>query len=146
MIARRLKIVILIYLWAALLEDTSLFLIAWLVPDLWFRLLHGAGPAGFDIALLRRSAGQWAAFALAQGITLSRWRKMPIWLAIVAGVRFSDLFTDISYLLAVPSLTTLGWICLLPPPLLNLLGVVIMLRGYQEARADLAPKSTVQTK
>src|SRR6516225_5575186 len=92
MIARRLKIVILIYLWAALLEDTSLSLIAWLVPDLWFRLLHGAGPAGFDIALLRRSAGQWAAFALAQGITLSRWRKMPIWLAIVAGVRFSDLF------------------------------------------------------
>jgi hypothetical protein len=138
MIARRLKIVILIYLWAALLEDTSLFLIAWLAPDLWFRLLHGVAPAGLDIAFLRRSAGQWASFALAQGIALSRWRKNPIWLAIVAGVRFSDLFTDISYVLAVPYLTTLGWMCLLPPPLLNLVGVVIMLRGYREARADLA--------
>ena len=142
MIARRLKIVILIYLWAALLEDTSLFLIAWLVPDLWFRLLHGVAPAGFDIAFLRRSAGQWAAFALAQGIALACWRKRPIWLAIVAGVRFSDLFTDISYVLAVPSLTTLGWICLLPPPLLNLVGVVIMVRGYQQARADIAPRYT----
>ena len=69
MIAQRLKIAILIYLWAALLEDTSLFLIAWLVPDLWFRLLHGTAPAGFDIAFLRRSAWQWAAFALAQHCT-----------------------------------------------------------------------------
>ena len=140
-IARRLKVVILIYLWAALLEDTSLFLLAWLVPDLWFRLLHDVAPAGLDIAFLRRSAGQWAAFALAQGIALACWRKKPIWLAIVAGVRFSDLFTDISYVLAVPSLTTLGWICLLPPPLLNLVGVVIMLRGYREAREDRIPKS-----
>lgn len=134
MIAQRLKILILIYLWAALLEDTSLFLIAWLAPNLWFHLLHSVAPTGLEIAFLRRSAGQWAAFALAQGITLFRWKKAPIWLAIVAGVRFSDLFTDISYILAVPSLTTLGWICLLPPPLLNLVGVVIMLRGYQQAR------------
>ena len=142
MIARRLKIIILIYLWAALLEDTSLFLIAWLAPDLWFQLLHGVAPAGLDIAFLRRSAGQWAAFALAQGITLWCWRKNPIWLAIVAGVRFSDLFTDISYVLAVPYLTTLGWIWLLPPPLLNLVGVVIMLWGYRDARADLASTAT----
>ena len=140
-IERRLKIVILIYLWAALLEDTSLFLIAWLAPDLWFRLLHGVAPAGLEVAFLRRTAGQWAAFALAQGIALACWRKRPIWLAIVAGVRFSDLFTDISYILAVPSLTTLGWICLLPPPLLNLVGVVIMVRGYQQAR-DIARRYT----
>jgi hypothetical protein len=133
-IERRLKIVILIYLWAALLEDTSLFVMAWLQPDVWFRLLHGAAPTGFDIAFLRRSAGQWAAFALAQGIALLRWKKTPILLVIVAGVRFSDLFTDISYILAVPSLTTLGWVCLLPPPLLNLVGVVIMLRGYRGFR------------
>ena len=139
MIERRLRIIILIYLWAALLEDTSLFVMAWLQPDAWFRFLHGAAPTGFDIAFLRRSAGQWAAFALAQGIALLRWKRSPIWLVIVAGVRFSDLFTDISYILAVPSLTTLGWVCLLPPPLLNLAGVAIMLRGYRDARADKAP-------
>jgi len=133
-IERRLRIAILIYLWAALLEDTSLFLMAWFLPDAWFRFLHGMAPAGFDIALLRRSAGQWAAFALAQGIALAYWKKAPVWLVIVAGVRFSDLFTDISYILAVPSLTLLGWICLLPPPLLNLVGVVIMRRGYNQTR------------
>ena len=135
MIERHLRILILIYLWAALAEDTSIFLMAWLMPDLWFRLFHGSAPVGLDIALLRRSAGQWAAFALAQAIALWRWRKNPIWLPIVAGVRFSDLFTDISYILAVPYLTTFGWACLLPPPLLNLVGVVIMLKGYRQASA-----------
>jgi hypothetical protein len=134
MIDRRLRIAILIYLWAALLEDTCLFLMAWLSPGIWFRVFHGAVPSGLEIALLRRAAGQWAAFALAQGLALKYWKKNSVWLAVVAGVRFSDLFTDISYVLAAPSLTTLGWVCLLPPPLLNLIGVVIMLRGYKDSR------------
>ena len=59
-----------------------------------------------------------------------------MWLAVSASVRFSDLFTDVSYIVAVPSLTTLGWIPLLlpPPPFLILVGVVIMLSGYRQAR------------
>ena len=137
MIERRLRILILVYLWGALLEDTALFLMAWLAPDLWFRVFHAATPGGLEVALLRRSAGQWAAFALAQGITLWRWRKEPVWLAVAAGIRFSDLFTDISYIVAVPSLTTAGWILLSPPALLNLIGVVIMLRGYAQMRGSL---------
>jgi hypothetical protein len=134
-ISRRLKIVILAYLWAALVEDTLLFLLAWLAPNTWFQVFHGLIPSGLETAFLRRSAGQWAAFALAQAITLWRWRKNPIWLAVEAGVRFSDLFTDISYVVAVPSLTILGWMLLLPPPVLNLIGVVIMLRGYEQTRS-----------
>ena len=67
-------------------------------------------------------------------VTLWRWPKEPVWLAVSAGVRFSDLFTDVSYIVAVPSLTTLGWILLVPPPFLNLIGVVIMLAGYRQAR------------
>jgi hypothetical protein len=137
MIDRRLKAVIVIYLWAALVEDTVLFVMAWLTPDIWFRLFHAAVPAGLETALLRRSAGQWAAFALAQAVTLWRWKKDPVWLAVSAGVRFSDLFTDVSYILAVPSLTTLGWILLVPPPFLNLVGVVIMLCGYRQARTPV---------
>jgi hypothetical protein len=140
-IERRLRNIILVYLWVALAEDTVLFLMAWLAPDIWFRVFHGLAPAGLEIALLRRSGGQWAAFALAQAITLWRWRKDPVWLAVSAGVRFSDLFTDISYILAVPSLTTLGWVFLLPPPLLNLLGIVIMLRGYEQTRSTIPPQT-----
>jgi hypothetical protein len=139
-IERRLRTVILVYLWVALAEDTVLFLMAWLAPDIWFGVFHAATPAGLETALLRRSAGQWAAFALAQAITLWRWRKEPVWLAVAAGVRFSDLFTDISYILAVPSLTTLGWVFLLPPPLLNVIGVVILLRGYEQVRRKSLPE------
>lgn len=137
MIERRLKLLILTYLWVALVEDTVLFVLAWIAPDIWFRVFHIAAPAGLEIALLRRSGGQWAAFALAHAITLWRWRTDPVWLAVSAGVRFSDLFTDPSYIVAVPSLTTLGWILLLPPPFLNLLGVVIMLAGYRQAQKTI---------
>ena len=80
MIERRLKTVIVIYLWAALVEDTVLFVMAWIAPDIWFRVFHAGVPAGLEIALLRRSAGQWAAFALAQAVTLWRWPKEPVWL------------------------------------------------------------------
>ena len=131
MIERKLRTLIVLYLWAALIEDTVIFVLAWLAPDLWFRLLHRSIPAGLEIALLQRSAGQWAAFALAQAITLWRWKTDPAWLAVAAGVRLSDIFTDVSYIIAVPSLTTLGWILLVPPPFLNLAGVVIFLRGYR---------------
>ncbi len=143
MIKQPLKKFILIFLWGALLEDTIIFLLSWLAPDVWFQLFHNSAPAGLDVAFLRRSGGQWAAFALAQAIALWRWRKQPIWLPIVAGVRFSDLFTDISYVLAVPSLTTLGWWGLIPPPFLNFIGELILLRGYQQATAPVSPHEQV---
>ena len=139
MIKQPLKALILIFLWGALLEDTVIFLLAWLAPDVWFRLFHAAAPDALAVAFLRRSAGQWAAFALAQALALWRWRREPVWLPIVAGVRFSDLFTDISYILAVPSLTALGWCLLTPPPLLNLIGVVILLLGYRQTSAQRKP-------
>jgi len=139
MIKQPLKKFILIFLWGALLEDTIIFLLSWLAPDVWFQLFHNSAPAGLDVAFLRRSGGQWAAFALVQGIALWRWRKPPVWLPIVAGARFADLFTDVSYILAVPSLTTLGWCALIPPPFLNCIGVVILLLGYWQARGPTSP-------
>jgi len=132
MIEQRLKTVILVALWIALGEDTLLFLMAWFAPELWFTVFHHSAPVGLEVALLRRSAGQWLAFAVAQAITLRFWRTKPVWLAITAGVRFSDLFTDTSYILAVPSLSRLGWICLLPPPVLNLIVIGLLMLGYRE--------------
>lgn len=136
MVERRLRLLILAYLWVALIEDTLLFVFSWSAPDLWFRLFHHALPVGFDVAFLRRSAGQWAAFALAQAITLWCWKKKPEWLAVAAGVRFSDIFTDISYVIATAhSLSRLGWFLLPPLALLNLLGVVSMLRAYKQMQS-----------
>ncbi len=147
MIARGLKIAILIYLWVALLEDTVLFLMSWFAPNLWFHLFHNTSAATvLEVAFLRRSGGQWAAFALAQAITLWRWQRNPVWLPIMAGVRFSDLFTDICYIIAAPSLTKLGWALLLPPPVLNLVGVIIMLCGYRQIRERTTTTNLGRTK
>jgi hypothetical protein len=133
-IDRRLKTLILLYLWGALIEDATIFILSWVAPELWFRLFHHGIPAGLEVALLRRSGGQWAAFALGQAIVLWQWRRHPEWLAVAAGLRFSDLFTDLSYLIAAPSLTRFGKMLFPIFPILNIIGVIIFLKGYYQAR------------
>ncbi len=139
MIKPPLKALMLVFLCGALVEDATIFVLSWLRPDLWFSLFHHAAPAGFDVALLRRAGGQWAAFALVQAIALLRWRRQPVWLAIVAGARVSDFFTDLSYIAAVPSLTTLGWAALLPPAFLNLAFALTMMAAWRQAAAPTQP-------
>ncbi len=134
MITMPVKVLMLVFLAGALVEDTAIFVLSWCQPDLWFHLFHHADPLGFDVALLRRAGGQWAAFALVQAIALLRWRTQPLWLVIVAGARISDFFTDVSYIMAVPSLTPLGWVALLPPPFLNLAFAVTMMVAWRQLR------------
>ncbi len=136
MIDRRVKTLILIYLWGAFLEDTTIFAISWIAPQLWFHLFHHSTGGALEIALLRRSGGQWLAFALGQAITLWQWRRRPEWLAVAAGIRLSDLFTDISYLISAPSLTPFGRMLFPIFPILNLVGVIIFLKGYHQAISD----------
>lgn len=133
MIQQRLGLVLNIVLAAVTLEDTLLFLMAWLAPDLWFRVFHHSSPSVLEVAFLRRSAGQWLAFAVGQSITLAVWRKQPMWLAITAGLRFSDFFTDLSYVLSAPALTAAGYACLLPPPLLNAIFFGLLLWQYRRS-------------
>ena len=134
MIRTPIKALMLLFLGGALVEDTALCVLSWWRPDLWFHLFHHADPAGFDVALLRRAAGQWAAFALVQAIALLRWRTRPLWLVIVAGARISDLFTDLSYIVAAPSLTAFGWAALVPPAFLNLAFAVTMMGAWRQLR------------
>lgn len=136
MIDRRLKTLILIYLWGALLEDITIFVLSWIAPQVWFHLFHHITGGALEIALLRRSGGQWLAFALGQAITLWQWRRRPEWLAVAAGIRLSDLFTDLSYLIAAPSLTPFGVMLFPIFPILNLVGVVILLKGYRQAISE----------
>jgi hypothetical protein len=135
-----LKALVLLFLCGSLVEDSVITALAWVVPDLWFQLFHRADPVDLDVALLRRAAGQWAAFAAVQAIALWRWRRQPLWLIAVAGARVSDLLTDISYIVAVPSLTRLGWTALLPPAFLNAAFIAVMvLACRQMATAPQAP-------
>ena len=135
MITTPIKALMLLFLCGALVEDAALCTLSWWRPELWFHLLHHADPIGFDVALLRRAGGQWGAFALVQAIALLRWRTRPLWLVIVAGARISDLFTDLSYIAAVPSLTPFGWATLVPPAFLTLAFVVTMIVAYRQATA-----------
>ena len=138
MITMPVKVLMLVFLGGALVEDTSLCVLSWWQPDLWFHVFHHADPLGFDVALLRRAGGQWAAFALVQAIALLRWRTQPLWLVIVAGARISDLFTDLSYFASVPSLTPIGWVALLPPAFLNLAFALTMMAAWRQL-AGTAP-------
>lgn len=99
------------------LLDVTLALWGYLFPEAWFHLFHGVpydDPQGF----LRRCAGNWAMFAVLQGLALWKWSSRPIWLGIVAGVRFSDLLTDGSYLWFCTDITPLGrWLLLAAGPL-----------------------------
>src|SRR5262249_7681168 len=82
---------------ALLALDVTLTVAAFGLPDLWFKLFHGVpydDPEGF----LRRCGANWAAFALFQAIALARWRREPSWLAVTAGLRLGDIFTDWTYL------------------------------------------------
>jgi len=137
MLTQPLKAFVLLFLCGALVEDATIFALAWLGPDLWFRLFHHATAAGLETALLRRAAGQWAAFAVVQGIALLRWRAQPIWLVVVAGLRASDLLTDLSYIAAVPSLTPLGWAALVPPAFLNAAFIGVMALAYRRMRPGI---------
>ena len=128
-----LHALVLLFLWGALVEDATIFALSWLAPDLWFRVFHHLEPARLEVALLRRAGGQWAAFALVQAIALWQWRSRPAWLLVVAGARASDLFTDLSYVAAVPSLTPAAWAALLPPPFLNALFIVVMLLAWRQS-------------
>jgi hypothetical protein len=135
MVTPPIKALLLVFLAGALVEDTALFVLSWLRPGLWFQLLHHAGPAGLETALLRRAGGQWLAFALVQTIALWRWRAQPLWLVLVAGARASDLFTDLSYIAAVPALTPLGWAALVPAAFLNAAFAATMMAAWRQATA-----------
>src|SRR2546423_577287 len=69
-----------------------------------------------------------AAFALIQGIALARWRASPRWLAIVAGVRLSDIFTDWTYFAFAHDLTWFGRVALALSAPMNVVAGVLLLR------------------
>ena len=72
-------------------------------------------PQGF----LRRCGANWGAFLLLQVIALWRWQRDATWLAVIAGVRLSDIFTDWTYLATSETVTTMGAVSLVAPGFIN---------------------------
>ena len=110
--------------------DLTISATAYCRPGLWFSLFHGSAyvdPEG----LLRRTAGNWAAFALVQIVALFRWRRSPYWLPVVAGVRFSDMFTDWSCLYFCHDVTWIGRVGFFAAAPLNVLIGWYLIRTYR---------------
>ncbi len=99
--------------------DVTLAVWGFCFPRLWFSLFHGAAYVDPQ-AYLPRAAGNWSAFAILQALSLSRWKKAPHWLAVVAGVRLSDVFTDLSCMIFCQSLSPAGLLLLSAAGLGNL--------------------------
>jgi hypothetical protein len=115
---------------ALVIFDVVLASWAFLAPDLWFRVFHGVpyhDPEGF----LRRCGANWAAFALFQAVAFLRWRQAPYWVAVAAGIRLSDIFTDWTYLAFATHITAFGIVALALASPLNMLAGWWLLRAYR---------------
>lgn len=119
---------------AAVLVDVLLPAGVFLTPHLWFSLLHGTADQPDQHAFLWRCGANWIGFATVQIVALSRWKLDPRWLAVVAGVRFSDVLTDWTYL-AASHTTPLGTALLAVPGFLNLGMGIFLLAALDEKPA-----------
>ena len=118
--------------------DVVLVIWAGVFPDLWFQAFHGVpyhDPEGF----LRRCAANWAAFALLQGIACWRWKREPVWIAVVAGVRLSDVFTDLVYWIFAEDRTVFAHATLPFMGVINLALGIWLLRRFAELSRGSTP-------
>jgi hypothetical protein len=99
--------------------DVVLAVMALLLPNTWFKMFHNQ-PYIDPQGLLRRTGAVWAAFALLQLIAYLKWPEQPFWLALIAGVRLTELFSDWAYLLFSQNITRAGRIGLWISPPANL--------------------------
>jgi hypothetical protein len=109
--------------------DLVLSVWGFFLPRLWYSFFHGA-PYIDPQALLYRCAANWLAFLVLQVIALVRWRKDPMWLAIVAGCRLGDALTDVTCLALANSTTVFAWIAFPLAGIGNLLVGVSLLGAY----------------
>lgn len=109
--------------------DVALCLVGFGWPALWFELIHGA-PAADPQRFLQRTAAAWAAFLVLQVAAYRRFRREPWWLAVIAGVRLSDMLTDWTHALVAPDMTWLGYACLLSAGPVNVAAGVLLIRAH----------------
>jgi hypothetical protein len=118
-----------IVLVALVLLDVAYAVIIFSSPQKWFDVIHGVDYVDPQ-ALLKRTAAGWTAFAVFQAIALVRWQRAPHWLMLVAGIRFTESFTDWVYFFASNNHTWLGRIGLLAASPINVGLGIFFYRAY----------------
>ena len=134
-----------IFLVALVLLDVFLSTVAIVFPERWCATFHGL-PYDDPAGLLRRTGAVWVAFTLLQAIALFRWQKQPYWLVLIAGVRFTELFSDWVTIFAARHMTTLGTVGLLFSPPGNLLFGLILISTYTRLKSGPLPGGSFFTK
>lgn len=119
----------------ALLVSLTLFdllLVLWVfaLPDLWWTVFHGVERVDPQ-HLLQRMGANWAAFFLFELIATMLWRQAPLWILVVAGVRLSDIFTDVTYVILCDNATWFAWATLPLMSLCNLLMGLWLLKTWK---------------
>lgn len=117
-------------LWFLVFFDVTLTVWAFAFPQWWFTVFHGVAYDDRE-GFLRRCGANWAAFALFQLMAARRWRKDTVWLAVVAGLRLSDIFTDATYVIVAHDTTLFARLTLFPTSVGNLLLGLFLLRAYR---------------
>lgn len=118
--------------------DLVLCMVGFGWPELWFYLMHGAPPIDPQ-RFLQRTAAAWAAFLVLEVVAYARFRREPAWLAVIAGVRLSDMFTDCTHALLAPDMTWFGTLCLLSASPFNLLAGLFLLRAHRRLATSERP-------
>ncbi|HKP75625.1 MAG TPA: hypothetical protein VJT67_08785 [Longimicrobiaceae bacterium] len=141
---RRYAVVALLGFFAVWDLGLAALAVAW--PDLWFRQMHGV-PRVDPQALLARTGLIWAAFSLFHALAFLRWRKHPHWLVIVGGMRLSELFADLGYLLLAHDTTPAGRMALALAAPTNVLFAAFFIQTYlQVAAASLRRLADAQAR
>jgi hypothetical protein len=109
--------------------DVVLALWTIVLPQLWFKFFHGV-PLVDPQALLSRTGAVWLAFALFQLYAWRVWERQPYWLAIVGGMRLSELLGDWVYLFRAENITPSGASALLVATPTNLIVAVFLIATY----------------
>ena len=109
--------------------DLVLAALAILWPDTWFRLAHGV-PRVDPEHILTRTGVVWTTFALFHLVALLVWKTRPYWLAIVAGMPLSEIFADISWMIAADDMTTAGRVLYIAAGIANVFLAIFFIRSY----------------
>jgi hypothetical protein len=133
------------FLVALVALDAVLSTVAIGFPERWSQTFHGL-PYDDPAGLLRRTGAVWVAFTLLQAVARLRWQREPYWLPLVAGVRFTELFSDWATIFAARQVTTLGIVGLLLSPPANLGFGLILISSYRRLRVGPLPGGSLFTR
>jgi hypothetical protein len=123
------------------IKDIVLSVTAIAFPEAWFKVFHDA-PYVDPQGLLTRTGAVWVAFTLLQLLAVFRWEKEPWWLVLIAGVRWTELFSDWTYLYVAQGKTTLGGLGLFLAPPANLAFGAFLVWAYLRAMKDRSGAGT----